>query len=232
MNAGVVAQLVERLVRNEKVAGSIPVGSTSLVCAGVYFMETVLSICVGIALAAACGFRVFVPLLVMSIASLAGHLTVAPGFQWIGTYPALIAFSVATVLEVTAYYIPWLDHLLDTIATPAAIVAGTIVTAAMLSNLSPFLQWTLAIIAGGGIAGVVQSGTVLTRAVSTSTTGGLANPVVASAELGISALTSFLAITLPLLAVGLIVASGLFILRKIWKRSHLKAAQASQASRR
>src|SRR5438477_8925513 len=108
-------------------------------------METVLSICVGIGLSAACGFRVFVPLLVMSIASLSGHLTLAQGFEWIGTYPALIAFSVATCLEIAGYYIPWVDNLLDSIATPAAIVAGTIATAAMVTDVSPLMKWSLAI---------------------------------------------------------------------------------------
>src|SRR6266480_1903126 len=109
-------------------------------------METFLSVCLGIGLSAACCFRIFVPLLVMSIAALSGHLSLAHGFEWIGSYPALIAFSVATCLEIAGYYIPWLDHLLDTIATPAAIVAGTIVTASIVTDVSPFLKWTLAII--------------------------------------------------------------------------------------
>src|SRR5947199_7997150 len=139
-------------------------------------METLLSICVGIGLSAACGFRVFVPLLVMSIAALSGHLTLAHGFEWIGSYPALVAFAVATCLEIAGYYIPWVDHLLDTIASPAAVVAGTIITASMVTNTSPFLKWTLAIIAGGGVAGLVQGTTVLARGVSTTTTGGLGNP--------------------------------------------------------
>src|SRR6266404_582426 len=98
-------------------------------------METLLSICVGIGLSAACGFRVFVPLLVMSIAALSGHLTLAHGFEWIGSYPALVAFAVATCLEIAGYYIPWVDNLLDTIATPAAIIAGTIITAAMVTDV-------------------------------------------------------------------------------------------------
>src|SRR5216683_7976823 len=111
-------------------------------------MATLLSICVGIGLSAACGFRLFVPLLVMSIASLSGHLTLSHGFEWIGSYPALMAFAVATFVEVAGYYVPWVDNLLDTIATPAAIVAGTLMTASLVTDLSPFLKWTLAIIAG------------------------------------------------------------------------------------
>src|SRR5258708_7284096 len=131
-------------------------------------METLLAICLGIGLSAACGFRVFVPLLVMSVASLSGHLTLAPGFRWIGTYPAVVTFSVATVVEIGGYYIPWVDHLLDTMATPAAIVAGTVITAAMVSNTSPMLKWTLAAIAGGVAAGLVQGTTVLARLFSTT----------------------------------------------------------------
>jgi hypothetical protein len=181
-------------------------------------METLLAICLGIGLSAACGFRVFVPLLVMSIASLSGHLTLAPGFQWIGTYPALLTFSVATILEVGGYYIPWVDHLLDTMASPAAIVAGTMITAAMVSNTSPLLKWTLAVIAGGGVAGLVQGTTVLARGASTATTGGLGNPFLATIELGGALFTSILALLAPLLAVGLI-AVVLFVLgRKVWRR--------------
>src|SRR2546425_4190452 len=128
-------------------------------------METLLSVCVGIGLSAACGFRVFVPLVVMSIAALTGHLTLARGFEWVGSYPALVAFSVATCVEIAGYYVPWVDNLLDTIATPAAIIAGTLMTASLVTDLSPFLKWTLAIIAGGGgAAGGPEKTTATSRA--------------------------------------------------------------------
>ena len=182
------------------------------------FMETLLSICVGIGLAAACGFRVFVPLLLTSIAAMAGHVTLATHFQWIGTYPALITFSVATLLEVAGYYIPWVDHLLDTVATPAAIVAGTVLTASMLTDVSPLLRWSLAVIAGGGVAGVVQSGTILTRAVSTTSSGGLANPVVSTAELGLSVVASVLAIFLPLVSLVAVTLLMVFLGKRAWKQ--------------
>src|SRR5882762_9625453 len=125
-------------------------------------METVLSLLIGIGLSAACGFRVFVPLLVVSIAAHTGHLKLASGFAWMGSDAALIAFAVATALEIAAYYVPWLDNLLDTLATPAAVIAGTLVTASLATEMSPFLKWTLAVIAGGGVAGLVQGTTVLT----------------------------------------------------------------------
>jgi hypothetical protein len=181
-------------------------------------METVLSICLGIGLSAASGFRVFVPLLVMSIASLSGHLALAQGFQWIGTYPALIAFSVATCMEVTAYYVPLVGHLLDILATPSAIVAGIIITASVITEMSPLMKWAMAIIAGGGVAGIVQGSTVFARGASTATTGGFGNLVVATFELAGAVVTSILAFVAPFvvvaLFVGLLAIIGVKLLRR------------------
>jgi len=169
-------------------------------------METLLAVCAGLGLSAACGFRVFVPLLIMSIAVHSGHLGVSQSMAWIGSTPALVTFSIATALEIGAYYIPWVDNFLDTIAAPAAVVAGTVVAASFITDVSPYLKWTLAAIAGGGAAGIVQATTTLARAASTATTGGLGNPLLATAELGGAVFTSAAAIFVPLLALGLIVA--------------------------
>jgi hypothetical protein len=174
------------------------------------FMETILSFMVGLGLSAACGFRVFVPLLVVSIAAHSGHLSLASGFEWMGSDAALIAFAVATAVEIAGYYIPWVDHLLDTLATPAAVVAGTIITASLVADMSPFFRWTLAAIAGGGLAGAVQVSTVVARGLSTATTGGLANPIFATAELGGSLVTSLMALVVPVLTVVLLVGFASF----------------------
>lgn len=164
-------------------------------------MEVVLGLCVGVGLAAACGFRVFVPFLVMGVAQRADALSLASGFEWIGSDAALATFAVATALEVAGYYVPWVDNLLDGIATPAAGVAGTVITASMIGGLDPMLQWSLAIIAGGGAAMTVQTLTVGTRAMSTLTTGGLANPVVSTVEAGASTALAVVAVVVPVLAV-------------------------------
>jgi len=179
-------------------------------------METMLSIFVGVGLSAACGFRIFVPLLIMSIASLSGHLVLSPEFEWIATYPALAAFSIATLFEISAYYIPWVDNFLDAFAVPAATVAGTIVMASVVSDMSPFLRWGLAVIVGGGVAGTIQGFTSITRLVSTATTGGLGNPIVSTAEVGGSVIMSILALTLPVVAVIAVVVIIFFALRKIY----------------
>jgi hypothetical protein len=162
--------------------------------------ETLLSVLVGLGLSAACGFRIFVPLLVMSIASLSGHLTLSAGFEWIGSYPALLAFAIATALEIAGYYIPWLDHLLDALGAPAATTAGIIVMASSVTDVSPFLRWSLAVIAGGGIAATFHTVTGMTRLASSAKTGGLANPILSTAEAGGATIFSVLAIAAPLIA--------------------------------
>ena len=191
-------------------------------------METLLSILLGLGLAAACGFRVFVPLLVMSIASRAGagYLELGDGFAWIGSNAALVTFSIATALEIAGYYIPWVDNLLDTIATPTAIVAGVVVTASAMSpDVSPFVKWTLAVLAGGGTTAVFQGITAMARHVSSFATGGLGNPVLATAEAGSSALLAVLAITVPVLAFLLVVGLLYFGVKKLlFRRPTARAA--------
>ncbi len=170
-------------------------------------MSIALAIMIGLALSAACGLRVFVPLLVLSVAAKAGALSLAPSLAWIGTPEAIIAFSVATVLEIVAYKVPWLDHALDTIASPAAIMAGTVVSASQIGaihGVSPLVQWSCAIIAGGGIAALMQTGSVSTRAASTLTTAGLANPIISSGQSLLAIALSVLAVLVPVAAIVLV----------------------------
>ncbi len=181
-------------------------------------MQELFGVFIGIGLSATCGFRIFVPLLGMNIAHQAGALSFSPGFEWIGSWPATIAFGIAMVIEIAAYYIPWLDNMLDTIATPAAIVAGTIATASMVGDVSAFLRWSLAIIAGGGIAGLIQGSSVIVRGISTASTAGLANPVVSTVELIASILGTIISIILPTLAVIIVVILLGLILRRLSRR--------------
>jgi hypothetical protein len=177
-------------------------------------MDTFESIGIGIALSAACGFRIFVPPLVMSIAALIGHLPLATEFEWIGTYPALVAFSVATCIEIAGYYIPWVDNFLDVFATPTAIAVGTFVAAALFPDTDPLLKWTMAAIAGGGSAGIIQALMGFTRLSSTALTVGIGNSVVATVESVGAFILSLLALLVPLLAVSLVVALLILSLSK------------------
>ena len=180
--------------------------------------DLALSIVLGVALAAATGFRVFLPMLIVSGAAYTGHLHLDDSFAWLGTVSALIMLSVAALAEVLAYYIPIVDSLLDTVATPAAFVAGTIVSAAVMIDAPPMLKWTAAVIAGGGVAGLTQGLTGILRAHSTALTGSLGNPVIATAELGSAALISFLALAAPVAAIGLVVLFLVVAIRLLRRR--------------
>jgi len=184
--------------------------------------EAVLSVVVGIALAAACGLRIFVPLLVLSVAAHVKHFTPAAGFAWLGSDAALIALGVATVVEVAAYHVPWLDHVLDAAGAPLAIAAGVIVMAASAQHLSPFLRWALPLVAGGGAAGVFFALTSIMRLGSTLTTGGLANPLFATFEAGAAVVLSILALLLPLLASLVIVGFIWIALRRRRRRMSVR----------
>ncbi len=200
-------------------------------------MEFILSLCLGIGLSAACGFRVFVPMLGMSVASMAGHLELSSGFEWIGTPPAFICFLAATSLEIVAYYVPWLDNLLDTIATPAAVVAGTITLAAtvaptpMVSEMSPLLRWSLALIAGGSIAGIIQLSTVTLRGTSTVTTAGLGNFIVSTLELIMSVATTILAIALPIVCLLVVVPVTALLIRRRFTRKKVAVVAVTAKSK-
>lgn len=172
-------------------------------------METFLALCVGLALSAACGLRVFLPLLAMAIGSRAGLIELGEGFQWLGSWPAVWGFASAALVEVVAYFWPWLDHALDAIATPSAVIAGTIVTASQVHHMDPTLTWALGLIAGGGVAGATQAATVTTRGASTIVTGGVLNPVINGVQSVVSGVLSVLAVVVPVLGAlaALILAS-------------------------
>jgi hypothetical protein len=167
-------------------------------------LELAQSLALGIGLATATGFRVFVPLLIASVAAYTGHLHLNDSFAWLGSAPAMAMLAVAAIAELLAYYIPFVDNLLDTIATPAALVAGTVVAAAVLTDLPPLVKWTTAIIAGGGAAGITQTTTALLRAKSTAFSGGLGNHALATAEAGGAVLVSALALIVPFVALALV----------------------------
>ena len=191
-----------------------------------------MSVLIGIALSATCGFRVFVPLLAVNIGTRAQNvdgeplIELAAGFDWLSSDIAMMVFLVATLFEIGGYYIPWIDNLLDSVASPAAIVAGTLITASFITGMDPWLQWLLGVIAGGGAAGAVQATTVVTRAASTVTTGGLGNPIVASVETSGAFLGSALSILVAPFAIALFVlllGGGVWIW---WRRRGHKLAAA------
>ena len=188
-----------------------------------------LSVALGIALAAAAGLRVFVPLFALGVAARAGYLGLADGFEWLASTPALIVLGTATLVEIVAYYVPYLDHLLDVIASPSAVLAGIVATAAVLTDMPPVVKWTVAIIAGGGAAGLVQGASVAARIGSTATTGGLGNFVLSSLETFGAVGTVILAIALPLLALLVVIVMLGFAIAMLLRLARRRRPPATPA---
>lgn len=171
--------------------------------------QILLSIAMGLGLSAACGFRVFVPMLIVSLAARSGHLTLNDQWMWLASDPALIVFCTATVLEICAYYIPVIDHVLDVASAPVAVIAGTIVAAALFTDISPFMRWTLAIIAGGGAASVTHVAKAAARTMVSIPTFGTGNWLVTTGEIVTATAMSLLSIILPIIGVLLLIVAGI-----------------------
>jgi len=177
--------------------------------------QVITAAALGLGLAAAVGFRVFVPFLLVSIAARSGSVHLAGGFEWLGSDVALVMFSVAAVLEIAAYFIPFFDHLLDAVAGPAAVTAGTVLMASALIDMAPWLRWSVAIVAGGGTAGLFHGTLAGLRVGSTATTGGTANPAFATMETGGATALTLLALAVPLAALAVIVFLLIRVIRKL-----------------
>ena len=184
--------------------------------------ETITAVALGIGLAASAGFRVFVPMLAAAIGAHLGVLPVHEGFEWLAGWPAIVCLGTATVLEIIAYYVPVVDNLLDTITTPMAIGAGTLLLTSVLPIDNNLLRWTTGLIVGGGMAATVQSGTVLTRLASTAKTAGIGNPVVATGEhaaaFGSSILSFVIPVIVAVLFLGGVVTLAIVFGRKLFRR--------------
>jgi hypothetical protein len=177
-------------------------------------LEALLSVALGIGLAAATGFRIFIPLLVAGLAARLGCVPIGEGFSWLTTTPALVMLATAAVVETIGYYVPGVDHLLDLLVGPAGIAAGVLVSASVMIDLPPGVKWPVAIIAGGGIAGIVKGATAVLRAKTGVVTAGLGNPVVSTAETVGATGLSILAIAVPVLCVVLVLAALVWVARK------------------
>lgn len=179
--------------------------------------ETIISIFLGIGLSASVGFRVFLPLFALSLASYSGLWDLNDSWQWIGSLAAVITLGVATVAEIFAYFIPFIDNLLDSLAVPLAAIAGTAVMVSTVAGLDPVVTWSLAIIAGGGTATAIKGASATSRLASTATTGGLANPIVSTVETGTALVVTAASIFAPILAAVLVIVI-LFIIFRIYRR--------------
>lgn len=173
-------------------------------------IQTFTAAALGIALSACCGFRVFIPMLAAGLASRFQLFHFAESFSWLSSTPALIALGSAAIVEIGAYYIPFVDNILDTISAPLAAIAGTLLATSILPIDSEWMKWIVGIIAGGGGAGLVSASTGILRLFSSKATLGTGNVIVSTGENAAAITGSVLSFVVP---IGMFI---LFILIFIW----------------
>lgn len=194
------------------------------------YLSYVISAFIGIGLSAATGFRVFLPMFAVSLASYFHWIPMNENFEWLASLPTLITTGIATVVEILAYYIPFIDHLLDTVSIPMATVAGSVLFASQFADLGTFPQWALALIAGGGTAATISSGFAGIRAASTATTGGLGNSVVGTTETAGAGIMTILAMVAPIIAAVLAIILLFLVIvygKKAWRKLRGKKAPSN-----
>jgi hypothetical protein len=184
----------------------------------------VAQVAAGIGLAACAGLRAFLPLLVVGACGRAGWLGLSGPFEWLATWPALVVFGVAVVVEILADKIPVVDHLLDVVQGVVKPAAGAALVVAVVTDLTPLQATVLGILGGGGTAAVVHVAKAKVRLLSSALTSGLGNPILSLMEDVVTGLGSVVAILAPLLVI-LFFLSALFVLFLLLRRFHLRSAR-------
>jgi len=180
-------------------------------------LNILFAISAGVALAAATGFRAFLPLFGLGLVARLGWTTIRPAEQWLAGDLALIALGTATVVELLADKIPVVDHVLDSIATVIRPVAAWVVSFGVLTPLGQEWAGALATVLAGGAFGV-HALKAKARVGSTLATVGTANPFLSAIEDAIALTLTLVGILAPILALlflVLLVWVGIKVLRKV-----------------
>jgi len=183
-------------------------------------MNIIMALCLGIGLSAACGFRVFIPPLALSIAYHSGVVQLSSNWEWLGTQNAINTLSIAATVEVFAYFLPWVSNLLDSIEIGLAPIAGMFITASSLSiagDFDPTFLWIITVIAGGATAETIELGTSFTRLMTSGATAGFGGPIVGFVEAVSAIVMSILAITAPIWTILLVLFLLIYGIRRIFK---------------
>jgi uncharacterized membrane protein len=181
--------------------------------------EFLPALALAIALAASAGLRAWLPLLLAGGLARAGVLDLGDSFSFLASNKALVLFGVATVIELVGDKVPTIDHALDVIGTPLRPAAGALLAASVLGTVSdPLTALVLGTAVGAPSALVPHAAKTALRTVSTTLTGGLANPILSFLEDAISLITFILAILVPVLVVALLGITLSFVVRLFRRR--------------
>lgn len=181
----------------------------------------------GIALAAIAGIRAWMPLFLAGILSRSGVFELGPAFSFLSSTPALVAFGLATALEILGDKIPTVDHALDAVGTVLRPAAGALLAAAAIGRVAdPLTATALGAAVGIPSAIVPHAAKAGLRAASTLFTAGIANPILSTLEDLVALALFVLAVFVPLAVVALLAVTAVLVLRRAMRRPAAPSAAA------
>ncbi|MEW1962057.1 DUF4126 domain-containing protein [Microbacterium sp. NPDC077644] len=196
---------------------------------------------IGTSLAASAGLNAWMPLFLLGLADrFLPAVNLPAGWSWIGSDIALWILGALLVLEIVADKIPALDSINDVIQSVLRPASGGIVfgagasaqTVAVDDPTTFFSQNTwVPIVTGIVIALIVHITKATGRLAANTVTGGLAAPVLSTAEDGASFLLAALAIIVPVLAGILLIALIIGVVALIRRRRRRDAVVVSEVPR-
>ena len=187
--------------------------------------HVVFVILMAVSLSACAGLRAFLPPLAVPLLALSGYVTLAPQFAWMGRWEVALVFGLAVLIELAADKYPGVDNLLDAAGIVIKPLMGALLASSIITGLDPLLALAVGIILGGGLAGAVHLGKAKLRLLSTSFTGGLANPIISFIEDALAVVWTLIAAWLPVITGVAALLGVLWIARLLWRHARRHPAE-------
>jgi hypothetical protein len=186
-------------------------------------MDGLLSVFTAFGLSSSAGLNAYLPLLVVALlARFTDLITLSPPWDALESWWVIGVLAILLLIEILVDKVPAVDSINDAIQTFIRPVAGAVLFAASAGVISE-AHPVLAMIAGLLVAGGVHAVKATARPIVTTTTAGVANPVVSTVEDVASLVLAVLAIVVPILGLLLLVLVLFWFFR--WRRR--KRAQAA-----
>lgn len=174
------------------------------------------------------GLNAYIPLLVVGLmARYTDWIQLSPPWDTLSNPWVLLVLVVLLLIEFFADKVPAVNHINDAIQTFVRPVAGAIVFAASahaLTHVSPVIAMICGLLVSGAVHGAKA---LAVRPAVTVTTGGLANPLVSTAEDILATILSVVAILVPIVLGALICLLTAWLIWMLWRRANRQAAQSA-----
>lgn len=162
-------------------------------------MDAATQYALAYALTTTAGLRGFLTLFAASVAAHYHWIHPSAGFAWLGASGTVIVLGIFALIELVADKVPVVDHALHAVSFAVRPVAAAILVGGTVNTSNSAELYGL-MAAGALNSLVVHSSSAATRAASSATTFGLANPVISVVEDVLTIFGIMLAFIFPILA--------------------------------